>query len=143
VKSALSDVTDAVLTLLYADPTIAAVPGGVWNVIPEDPITYPMIWFEVSRPIDARGFGTGTLPQCDVRTHVFTQGGSLADAYTLNGAIVHALADAVVPVDGTRFTPAGTIISEAELTLADELVRGVPVHEIVSTFRVYVDGVVP
>lgn len=141
MQSALQPVTDAVLMLLQSDAAlVAAASGGVWSVVPEN-TPLPYVWYEVTRPTDARGFGTGALPQLDIRTHTYSVVGSLTEAQTINGRIVVVLADATLPIDASRYGFAGWIFSDSELVLADEQLRGEPVHEVVSLFRVYVEEI--
>src|SRR5215831_20152482 len=110
MNSALQPVSDAVYTLLQADQTLVGiVGGGIWDVVPENP-AYPFVWYEVGRPIDARGFGAGSLPQLDVRTHTYTVGGSMLEAFAINNRIIMALADQLLPIDPTAWKPAGLIL---------------------------------
>jgi len=142
MNSALQPVSDAVYTLLQADQTLVGiVGGGIWDVVPENP-GYPFVWYEVGRPIDARGFGAGSLPQLDVRTHTYTVGGSMLEAFAINNRIIMALADQLLPIDPTAWKPAGLILSEAEVVLPDEQLRGIPVHEVVAMFRLYVESLI-
>lgn len=139
--SALQPVSEAVFTMLQADPDLVSLAsGGIYDVVPESP-NYPFVWYEVGRPIDARGFGTCSLPQMEVRTHTYTVGGQMLEGFVINGRIVTALADQLVPVDPTVWKPAGLVLSEAEVVLPDEELRGLPVHEIVAIFRLYVESI--
>ena|SRR5215471_1504389 len=142
MRSPLQPVAEAVFALLQSDQTlVAAASGGIYDVVPENP-TYPFVWYEVNRPIDARGFGLGPLPQIEWRTHVYSQAGQMVEAQSINDRIVRVLADQPLPIDPTIYTIAGWIISESEVTLPVEELRGVPVHEIVAQFRCYVEEVV-
>src|SRR5215471_19255165 len=138
MRSALQAVADAVYTLLQQDGELVALAtGGIWDVVKENP-DFPFLWYEVDRPRDARGFGTCSLPQLAVRVHTFTQGPQLIEAQNLNDHVVQALADKELPLDPTAYRVAGWMFSDAEVALGDEVLRGVPVHELVAIFHCYV-----
>lgn len=138
--TAAAPVSEAIFERLQ-DATLAqTLVGGVFGDVPESP-TYPFCWYEIFRERDARGFGLGGLPEIEMRTHVFSErGGSLggvSEAREANRQIVGLLKDAVLTVTG--YTMCGRVFYRETVTLPDEELNGVKVHEVVSIFTIYVE----
>lgn len=139
--SALSPVAEAVFGLLQDATLLAALPGRWHDDVPQAP-TYPFGWIEV-RERDVRGFGTGGLPEVELRTHIFSQRGGtragIAEAQEANRLTIGVLKDQAVTVTG--YAQCGRIFYDETILLPDEELNGVKVHELVSLFRVYVEEV--
>lgn len=86
-----------------------------------------------------RGFGTGALPELEVRTHVFSQYGSLSEAQEGNRLARSLLRDATLTITGW-YTQAGKMVTRGRsVVLEDEELAGVRVHEIVSFYTVWAE----
>jgi hypothetical protein len=137
--SALAPVAAAVFGVLQDATLLATLTGGWHNDVPQAP-TYPFGWYELQER-ERRGFGTGSLPELELRTHVFSQrGGSLAglaEAQEANRLTVAVLRDAGLTV--TDYTQAGRVIWDETVVLADQEIHGVKVHEVVALFRIYME----
>jgi len=134
--SALAPVAEAIFAVLVADAALAsALPGGVHGSIPQG-ATYPFAWIEVMTEGDLRGFGTGEVPEVGVRTHVYSQYGSMSEAHEGNRLAKGLLRDATVTIAG--YAQAGVVTwRPPTVVLDDEVLAGVRVHEIVSEFVVW------
>ena len=138
--SALAPVSEALYGVLIADATLVALlAGGIHNDAPNDP-TFPFCWLEVQER-DARGFGLGGLPEVELRTHVFTERGQtlsgVAEAHEVNRQIVGLLKDVALTVTG--YAMCGHVFARETVTLGDEELNGVKVHEVVSIFTIFVE----
>lgn len=138
--SALGPASAAVYALLRADVTLAAALTGGWHDSIAQGTLLPCGLYEVSEH-DVRGFGTGGMPEIDLRTHVFTQRGSatggLAQARELNRLTVGILKDAALTVAG--YAHCGRVVSHESINAGDEELNGVQVHEIVSLFTIWLE----
>ena len=136
IVSALSPVSVAVLGILKQDATLMGLTTGGWHEdVPPAPV-WPFGWYEV-RERDVRGFGTGGLPEVELRTHVFSQVSGLAQAQRINNIVVHLLKDASLTVEG--YQQCGLVFSDESIPIADSEINGVKCHELVSFFRIYVE----
>lgn len=138
--SALGPASAAIFALLKADATLAAALTGGWQDSIAQGTLLPCGLYEVDER-DVRGFGTGGMPEVDLRTHVFTQRGSttggLAQAKELNRLTVGVLKDAALTVAG--YAHCGRVVYHESIPLPIEELNGVPVHEIVSTFTIWLE----
>lgn len=133
--SAASPVSQAVFAVQQAHAAlVAAAIGGIHDDVPQAP-EYPFVWNEVLDESDVRGLGTGGIPLIEFRTHVFSQFGGRAEAQELNRLIIGALKDQPLAITG--YEQAGTVFYDNTISLSDEEIAGVKVHEIVSNFRIY------
>jgi len=134
--SAASPVAEAIYAL-FQDATLqAATPGGWHDDVPQA-ATLPVGWIEIVDERDVRGFGTGGLPEVEIRTHVWSQFGGMAEAQTANRLAISLLKDAALTVTG--YAMCGHVFYRDTVTLPDELLGGVKVHEIVSRFTLFVE----
>jgi hypothetical protein len=134
--SAASPVAEALYAVFQDAALQAALPGGMHDDVPGDP-TYPFGWYEIPTENDVRGFGTGGLPEVEVRVHIFSHFGGLAEAQAANRLVIGLLRDVALSVTG--YTQCGRVIHDGSRTLPDEELHGVKVHEVVSFFRIYVE----
>jgi hypothetical protein len=134
--SAASAVSVAVFALLQDATLLAALPGGWHDDVPQQP-TYPFGLYEIAGERDERGLGTGGLPALELRTHIYSQFGGMAEAQAANRLTIAALKDAALTVVG--YQQCGLVFYDETVLLRDELVNGVKVHELVSMFRIYVE----
>lgn len=134
VLTAASPVAEAIFGLLQDATLQAAIGGRLFDDIPED-TPRPCVLVEILNETDVRGFGTGGLPELDVRTHVFSDVGSMSEAQAINQQIVALLKDAAIGITG--YTQCGLIVYRETVTLRDEELAGTKVHEVVSIFTVW------
>ena len=136
--SAASPVSVAVFALLQDATLLAALPGGWHDDVPQNP-TYPFGWYEIAREDDSlRGFGAGGLPSIELRTHIFSKYGGLKEAQEANRLAIGVLKDAALGTV-TGYQQAGHVFYDETVTLPDEDLNGVKVHEVVSFFRIFVE----
>lgn len=133
---AAAPVTEAVYTVLQDTTLLATLTGGVHEDVPQDP-TYPFAWVELFGEADQRGFGTGGLPEIDMRVHVFSHYAGKQEAQSAIRQIIALLKDVALTVTG--WTMCGHVFYDETLALADEELHGVKVHEFVAMFRVFVE----
>lgn len=142
VACALDPVSVAITALLNVPALTALIDGLTITVSAQPPqgLVLPYVWFEV-RERDVRGFGTGGLPEVDLRTHVFSAAAGPYEAHRIVKKVIQLLKDqSLGNVSG--YTQAGHIFYDETVPLRDELVGGLRVHEHVSMFRIYVEETV-
>src|SRR5438105_3498718 len=137
--SALPPASEAIFAVLQDAALLAVLTGGVVNDVPQLP-TYPFCWMELSES-ERRGFGTGELPEMELRTHFYARrGGTLAVIAELQQA--NRLARAVlqdIQLTVTGYQMCGhTFWRSTSAPLVEEL-NGVPVWEIVSQYSFWVE----
>lgn len=132
---ALDAVSAGVRVALNVAALTALAPGGVSDD-PAQGVVFPFVWFEV-RERDLRGFGTGALPEIDVRVHAFSTV-SVQEAQQVASKVVDLLKDQALTVAG--WTQAGKVFYDDTLTFPTEVLNGFKVREAVSSFRVYVEA---
>jgi hypothetical protein len=131
----LSPVSVGVYAALNVAGLTALVQTRIYDDVPQAP-TYPFVWYEVSER-DVRGFGTGGLPEVELRVHTFSKYAGMKEAQAINQKVIELLRDQLVTVSG--YTQAGRVFYDETLTFADELINGEKVQELVSQFRIYVE----
>lgn len=135
--SALTPTLEAVFAALQDATLLAVLTGGLFGDVPEDP-DYPFGWIEIVHEVDRRGFGTGGLPELQLRTHVFdAQKAGASTAQEGNRQIVALLKDAALTVSG--YTQCGRVFYDDTVPLPNQELNGVKVFEIVSNFRIYAE----
>ncbi len=132
----LDPVSAGVYTLLNVDALTALAPGGISDDTAQQ-TTFPFVWYEVSEAADLRGFGTGGLPEVDLRVHVFSTYEGMREAHLAMQQVIELLKDQKVSVDG--YTHCGHIFYDRTVPLPEEELNGVKCHELVSFFRFYVE----
>lgn len=134
--TAATPVSEAVNGLLQ-DATFQAAVDGRWfdDIPPNTP--RPCGFHEVFSERDRRGLGTGGFPELEIRTHTFSDSGSLVEAQNLNLQIVALLKDA--EITGTGYQQAGKIVYRETITLRDAELFGIKVHEVVSVFTCWME----
>lgn len=131
--SALSPVSVGIYTLLNVSALTTLALGGVRDDVPQKP-TFPFVWYEVQEESIS---GLGDSPhfvEVDLRVHVFSQEETLADAQVIGAKVVELLRHKVITITG--YTHAGKVFYDRTVLLADELLNGVKVHELVMFFRI-------
>lgn len=136
VLTAANPVVEALYGLLQDATLQAAIGGRLFDDIPED-TPRPNVLVEILSETDIRGFGTGGLPELDVRTHVFSELGSLSEAQAINQQIVALLKDATIAITG--YVQCGTVVYRETVTLRDQELNGLKVHEVVSLFTIWAE----
>ena len=135
--SALSPVSVAVYTALnVAGLTALLGSTGVTDDVPQVPV-YPFVFYEVQER-ETRGFGTGSLPEVDLRVHAFSTVESASEAQGVIAKVIELLKDQALSVTG--YTQAGKVFYDETVTLGNEAIAGVKVHELVAMFRIYVEA---
>lgn len=132
----LSPVAAAVFAKVNVAAVTVLATGGVHDDVPQAP-TFPFVWLEVEELRDVRGFGTGGLPEVRLRAHVFSQYEGMREAQQIMEQVITVLRDASLTVSG--YTQAGLVFYDETIPLADEQLHGVKVHELISSFRIYVE----
>jgi hypothetical protein len=135
--SALSPVSAGVFTALNVAALTALAPGGVCDDVAQS-TGYPFVLFAVNEKA-LGGFGTkpglGTLPEIDLRVHVFSTFQGWSDAQAVMGKAIELLKD---PPTVTGYG-SWAIFHDQTIALADQEIAGVKVKELVALFRVYVE----
>jgi hypothetical protein len=136
--SALGPVGEAIYGVLLQDPELVAhAPGRIYDDLPQNP-EYPCVSYEVSA-IEHRGLGGGSLPEVELRTHVFSVYGGLTEAREIDRLIIGLLRDTAIPIDPTLYATCGRVFWDTTTPLPPVERNGVLVHELVSIFRIYVE----
>lgn len=137
-SAAASPVSEGVLTALLASTAlVAAAVGGIHDDVPQTP-SYPFVWYEIFHEVDRRGFGTGELPELELRVHTFSQYAGKAEAQEVNRLAIAALKDQALTITG--YTQCSKVFYDDSLLVSDVELRGVKVHEIVSFFRIFAEA---
>lgn len=133
---ALNPVSDGIYTALNVAALTDLATGGISNN-PAQGTSFPFVWYEVSESRDVRGFGTGGLPEVELRVHVFSQSESLIEAQAIGQQVIALLRDQ--PLTVTGYTQAGLVFYDETVPLLNQELNGVKVHELVCLFRIYVE----
>lgn len=129
----LDPVSVAVFTKLNVAALQTLATGGIFDDIPQG-VSFPCVLYEVSER-DIRGLGTGGLPEVQLRVHAY--GLDLVGLQAIVQKAIQLLKDQSLTVTG--YDHCGLVFYDETLTFADELIAGVKVHEIVASFRIYVE----
>ena len=132
---ALSPVSVAVYTVLNVAALTTVAPGGVFDDVPQTP-TFPFVWYEVQER-ERRGFGAGSLPEVELRVHAYSTFTGASEAQSIMQQVIELLKDTSLTVSG--YAHAGQVFYDETVPLADELLNGVRVRELVASFRIYVE----
>lgn len=133
----LGPVSAAVYGVLSGDSTLSTAVGGrIYDDVRQG-ATFPYVWYE-AREREARGFGTGTLPEVEVRVHVFSAYRGAKEAQDILDRVIVLLRDTSLTVAG--FDHCGKVIYEETVPVTDEDVNGVKVRELVGLFRLWVEA---
>lgn len=135
--SALSPVSVGIYTALNVAALTVLAPGGVGDDIAQS-TGYPFVLYEVHETREG-GFGTkpgtGTLPQIDLRVHVFSQFEGFSEAQAVMGKVIELLKD---PPTVTGYS-SWAIFHDETINLGDQIVAGLKVKELVGMFRLFVE----
>ena len=134
--AAAGPVTEAIFGVLNDATLQAAVNGRVFDDLPAD-VARPCVLFEVFQEENIRGFGTTGPRELEIRTHVFSDLGSLSEAKSLDAQLV-ALLDLAVPTI-TSFAMCGTVWHHESVTLANSELSGIKVHEVIGIHTLIVE----
>lgn len=129
--------TAAALVDLFQDATLQAALGGrIVDSQPEDQ-QRPCALYTLRATNDG-GFGATRGPfQLELRTHVWSDLGSLSEAQRINDLLVGVLSDATLTITG--FTHCATVRWEETVEPILAELNGILVHEIVSNFTLWVE----
>lgn len=106
----------------------------VRNLTPAD---FPFVWYELAAERMVGGLGPGPwLLEVDVRIHVFSQAAGMQESQAILQEAIRLLRQTALTVNGWSawYTP-----HDAAFALPFELLNGVPVRELVSEDRTYVE----
>lgn len=131
--SALEPVANAVIVLLNV--------AGLTNLatLTGDPAqggSLPFVWPELSER-EMRGFGTGSLPELELRVHTFSRYEGMKEAQQINAKVIELLRDKDLTITG--WNHCGKIFYDETVLLPMEEVNGRKVCELVSMFRIYAE----
>ncbi len=132
---ALGPVAVAVYAALNVAGLTALATGGIYDDVPQAP-SYPFVWFELFEQ-EARGFGTGGLPEVTVRVHAFSTYAGTKEAQSITKKAIELLKDQTLTVVGYTFC--GRVFYDETTPVLDEELNGVKVREQVANFRLYVE----
>jgi hypothetical protein len=133
--SALAPVAASVFGVLQDASLASALPGGVQDDPPQNPI-FPFLWYELHET-NARGLGRGEQTDIELRTHVYSLYGGRAEAFEVNRLVKALLVDVSLTVEGYR--QCGEVQWNNTVALPDEVLNGIKVHELVSIFVIRVE----
>lgn len=125
---------------LYTLLNVAALTDLATGGLSDDPAqgtAFPFVWYEIMETEDRRGFGTGGLPEIELRVHTFSSYEGFREAHLINQQVITLLRDQAVTISG--YAQAGLIFYDRTVPLADEVLNGVKCHELVSFFRLYAE----
>lgn len=131
----LSPVSVALYSALNVAGMTALATGGIYDDVPQA-VTFPFVFYEVQER-DVRGFGTGGLPEVTLRVHAFSQSTTMAAAQSIIAKAIELLRDQALTVTG--YTQAGRVFYDETVPLSDQIVNGVKCHELVASFRIYLE----
>ena len=132
----LDPVSAGIYTLLNVAALTSLASGGISDDTAQQ-TAFPFVWYEVAEPADLRGFGTGGLPEIDLRVHVFSTYEGMQQAQVIGEQVIALLKDQTVSVSG--YTQCGHVFYDRTVPLPEEVLNGVKCHELVSFFRLYVE----
>jgi len=130
----LAPLSAALYTALNVAGMTALVSTRIYDDVPRAPV-YPFVWFEVGEPRDARGFGTGGMPEVAIRVHAFSTYQGEKEAQAIIAKAIELLRDQSLTVTG--YEQAGKVFYDETVALKDQELAGVKVQEIVALFRTY------
>lgn len=133
----LLPVSVAVYRVLQDAAFAALCPGGVFDSVPQAP-SYPFLLYEVTETQQRGGLGTkpgvGTLPEIEIRLHVYSTAGGFRECQQILGKAIALLAD---PPTVSGYA-SWAIFHDQTIPLPDEQIIGVTVQELVALLRLYV-----
>lgn len=133
--SVLSPVSAAVFGKLNVAALLALAPGGVVDDVPQNP-TFPFVLYEVSER-EVGGFGLGALPEVTLRVRAYSQYAGMKDAQTIIAKVIELLRFQSLTIMG--YDQCGQVFWDDTVTLPNEELNGVKVHEVVANFRIYAE----
>lgn len=135
MASSMSPIAAGVFNLLNVAAMTALVGTRIYDDVPRVPV-YPFVWIETLAPRDARGFGTGGMPEVLIRVHAFSTYQGEKEAQRIIGKAVDLLRDQAITATG--YEQAGLVFNdEPDIPLQDQAIEGVKVQERVALFRTY------
>lgn len=133
---ALGPVSEAIYAVLDGDAPLAAlVSGRIYDDVTQASV-FPFLWYEV-RERETRGFGTGGLPEVELRVHAFSTYAGQKESQAILDRVITLLKDQPLVMAG--YEQAGRIFYDETVNFPDEEVNGVKARETVSLFRIYAD----
>lgn len=130
---------DPVSVAVYGKLNVAGLTALVSTGGISDDVTqarnFPYVWYELFEARDVRGFGTGGLPEVQLRVHAY--GKDLVGLQAIVQKCIELLKDQALTVTG--YSHCGHVFYDETSPPLDELINGVKVWEIVALFRIYVE----
>jgi len=146
----LTALGDAVYALFVTDEGPGSLtelaPGGIVSDVPPGDHAYPFLWFELLHGSNYGGLGTrpgqGSVPGINLRLHVFQSDyGTMRDAQIVMARAIELLFTTPLVVEGYTVC-SGIPLPEIEtIPLADELLAGVVVKELVTTIDLILEEI--
>lgn len=134
----LSPVLVGIYSLLNVAGLTALVSTRIYDDVPQAP-EFPFVWFEARESRDLRGFGTGGLPEIELRVHAFSKYEGTKEAQSIIQKVIQLLRDQSVSVTGYR--QAGAIVYDATVDLPLQEINGEKCREMVAMFRLFVEEI--
>lgn len=130
----LSPVSVGLYTVLNV-AGLTALTNFYGDALPQTP-TFPCTWYEVQEA-DARGMGSGYgIPEIEVMVHTASTYTGFKEAQAANQKVIELLRDQTLTVSG--YAMCGKVFYEQTQPMPEAEINGVPVREIVSMFRLWV-----
>lgn len=129
-------VVEAIFSILQDATLQTALGGRLFDDLPED-VARPCCLIEIFDEKNIRGMGTTGPRELEVRTHVFSDLGSLSEARSIDSQIVALMDNSVLSVTG--FATCGATWQHETIVLPNQELSGVKVHEVVSIFTAWVE----
>ena len=136
MSRALGPVGEAIYAILQDATLQAAATGGVYGDVPEEP-SYPFVWFELLGDEDIRGFGTGEIPEIELRVHANSLLQTASEAQNVCGYAEAVLRDATLTIDG--YTQAGKVVYRNSVKLPNQTLFGVKTYEVVDIYTIWAE----
>lgn len=133
---ALGPVSIALYTALNVAGMQALIGSRIYDAVPQGP-TFPFVFYQVREARDARGMGTGGLPEIELRVHAFSTYEGMKEAQSIIQKAIELLRDQSLTITG--YAHAGRVFYDETLPFGDELIQGVACRELVAMFRIYVE----
>lgn len=133
---ALDAVSAAIYAALSAPAVTALATGGVSDD-PAQGTAFPFVWFEV-RMTNFGGLGGGELREVEVLTHTFTKGVGPRPAQQLDAKVQGQLTDQQLAIAG--YEHCASVFYDDTVSVPVSELNGEKVHEVVSSFRLVVQG---
>lgn len=133
----MAEVLDPASAAVYSALKDIQAAGGVREDVPQ-PLALPLVLYELCDEQESRGLGVGSLPQLQLKVHIYSAVTGKSQAQALKGQVVDRLKDQRLAIAG--FASCGAVIYDGSTQVPDAVLNGLKVHEILARFRWYVEA---